>query len=130
MANPVSSSTTANKVVWGRLSTQVSLLSRILFGISLAEPKAKSKKMSPTDPVNEEEKAEAKVEIELRSENEEENPQKASPKDISVTHLLPCNAAILDDLPDRMGDPSVSTISCLVGTQKFDEGPKKATKGG
>jgi hypothetical protein len=38
------------------------LLSRILFEISLAEPKVKSKKMSPTDPIEEEEKAEAEVE--------------------------------------------------------------------
>jgi hypothetical protein len=62
----------------------VNLLSRILFGIILAEPKAKSKKMSPTDPVEEEEKAEAEVEAELRSEKEEQNLGKASPKDISV----------------------------------------------
>jgi hypothetical protein len=64
VANPVSHSTTANKVVWGKTSTQVNLLSRILFRISLAEPKAKSKKMSPTNPVEEEEKVEAKVETE------------------------------------------------------------------
>jgi hypothetical protein len=96
---PNSRSTTANEVVWGRTSTEVNLLSRILFGISFAEPKAKSKKMSPTDPVKEEEKAEAEVEAELRSKKEEENFGKASPKDISDTHLLPCYAAILDDLP-------------------------------
>jgi hypothetical protein len=108
-------------VVWGRTSTQVNLPSRILFRISLTEPKAKSKKMSPTDPVEEEEKAEAKVEAELGSEKEEENHGKALPKDISNTHLLPYSAAILDDLPDKMGDPSVRTISCLIGTQKFDQ---------
>jgi hypothetical protein len=62
----------------------VNLLSRILFGIILAEPKAKSKKMSPIDPVKEEEKAEAEVKAELRSEKEEQNLGKASPKDISV----------------------------------------------
>jgi hypothetical protein len=94
----------------------VNLLSRILFRISLAEPKAKSKKKSPTDPVKEEEKAEAEVEAEPRSEKEEGNLGKASPKDISDTHLLPCSAAILDDLPDKMGDPGVPTISCLIGT--------------
>jgi hypothetical protein len=121
VANLVSCSTTTNKVVWGRTSTEVNLLSRILFGISLAEPKVKYKKMSPTDPVKEEEKAEAEVEAELRSEKEEENFGKASPKDISDTHLLPCSATILDDLPDKMGDPSVSTISCLIGTQKFGQ---------
>jgi hypothetical protein len=121
VANPVSRSTTANKVVWGRTSTKVNLLSRILLGVSLAEPKAKSKKMSPTDPIEEEEKAEAKVEVELRSKKEEENLGKASPKDISDTHLLPCSAAILDDLPDKMGDPGAPTVSCLIVTQKFDQ---------
>jgi hypothetical protein len=39
VANPVSHSITANKVVWGRTSTEVKLLSRILFGISLVGPK-------------------------------------------------------------------------------------------
>jgi hypothetical protein len=56
VANPVSCSTTANEVVWGRTSTEVNLFSRILHRIGLAEPKAKSKKMSLTDPVKEEEK--------------------------------------------------------------------------
>jgi hypothetical protein len=69
----VSRSTTANKEVWGRTSTEVNLLSRILLRISLAEPKAKSKKMRRTDPVEEEEKAEVEVEAEPRSEKEEEN---------------------------------------------------------
>jgi hypothetical protein len=54
----------------------------------MGEPKAKSKKMSPTDPVEEEEKAETEVEAEPRPEKEEENLGKASPKDISDTHLL------------------------------------------
>jgi hypothetical protein len=121
VANPVSRLTTANKVVWGRTPTQVNLLSRILFRISLAKSKVKSKKKSPTDPVEEEEKAKAEVEAEPRSEEEEENLGKASPKDISGTHLLSCNAAILDDLPDKMGDPGVLTISYLIGTQKFDQ---------
>jgi hypothetical protein len=116
VASPVSSSTTANKVVWGRTSTKVNLLSRILFRISMDEPNVKSKKMSPVDLVEEEEKAEAEVEAKPRSEKEEENLGKASPKDISDTHLLPCNAAMLDDLPDRMGVPGVPTISCLMGT--------------
>jgi hypothetical protein len=52
---------------------------------------------------------------------EEENLGKASPNDISDTHLLPCSAAILDDLHDKMGDPCVPTNSCLIGTQKFDQ---------
>jgi hypothetical protein len=57
-------------------------------GKTMAEPKAKSKKMSLTDPVKEEEKAETEVETEPRSGREEENLGKASPKDISDTHLL------------------------------------------
>jgi hypothetical protein len=149
-------------------------------GKTMAKPKEKSKKMSPTDLVEEEEKAEAEVEAELRPEKEEENLGKASPKDISDTHLLPfpcqakkhvedekfsrlveviwrmyihipmldamqvpiyarylkdilnqkrsirktgmlvfterCSAAILDGLPDKMGDPGVPNISCLIGT--------------
>jgi hypothetical protein len=96
VANPASCLTTANKVVWGRTSSEVNLLSRILFRISLAEPKARSKKISPTDPVKGEDKAEVNVEVEPTSEKEEENLGKASPKDISDTHLLPCSAAILD----------------------------------
>jgi hypothetical protein len=108
-------------VVWGRTSTEVNLLLRILLRINLAKPKAKSKKMSSTDPVKEEEKAEAEVEAEPRSEKREENLGKASPKDISDTHLLPCCVTILDDLPNKMGDPGVPTISCLIGTQKFDQ---------
>jgi hypothetical protein len=58
-------------------------------GKTMAEPKAKSKKISPTDPVEEEENTEAEVEVESRLEKEEENLGKASPKDISDTHLLP-----------------------------------------
>jgi hypothetical protein len=114
--NPVSCSTTANKVVWGRTSKELNLLSRILFRIILAEPKGKSKKMGPTDPVEKEEKAETEIEAKPRFEKEEENLGKSSPKDISDTHQLPCSAAILDDLPDTMGDPGVSTISYLMGT--------------
>jgi hypothetical protein len=45
--------------------------------------------MGPTDLVEEEEKAEVEVEAELRPENEDENLGKASPKDISDTHVLP-----------------------------------------
>jgi hypothetical protein len=150
------------------------------FRKTIVEPKAKSKKMGPTDPVEEEEKAEAKVEAEPRPEKEEENLGKASPKDISDTHLLRfphqakkhvedekfsrfveviqrmyihilmldamqvptyarylkdilnqkrpilemdmlvfaerCSATILNGLPDKMGDPGVPTISCLIGT--------------
>jgi hypothetical protein len=111
VANPVSRSTTANKVVWGRTSIEVNLLRRMLLRIILAEPKAKSKKMSPTDLVKEEEKAEAEVEAEQRSEKEEENLGKVSPRDISNTHLLLYSAVVLDDLPDKMDNPGVPTIS-------------------
>jgi hypothetical protein len=121
VGNPVSCLTTTNKVVWGRTSIEVNLLSRILLRISLAEPKAKSKKMSPTDPVEEKEKAEAKVDAEPRSKKEEENLRKTSPKDISDTHLLQYSAAILDDLADKIDDLGVPTISCLIDTQKFDQ---------
>jgi hypothetical protein len=55
----------------------------------MAELKVKSKKMSLTDLVKEQEKAEPEVEAEPRPEKEEENIGKASPKDISDTHLLP-----------------------------------------
>jgi hypothetical protein len=153
-------------------------------GKMVAEHKAKSKKMSPTDPVEEEEKGKAKVEVEPRPKKEE-NLGKASTKDISDTHLLPfphqaekpmkdekfscfmeviqrmyvhilmldamqvptygrylkdilnqkrpihemdrlvfaerCSAVILDGLPDKMGDPGVPTIYCLIGTKKFDQ---------
>jgi hypothetical protein len=121
VANLVSHLTTANKVVWGRTSTEVNILSMILLRVRLAEPKAKSKKMSPTNLVKEEEKAEAEVEAELGSRKEEENLGEASPKDISNTHLLPYSAAIIDDLPNEIGDPGVPTISCLIGTQNFDQ---------
>jgi hypothetical protein len=60
-------------------------------GKTMTEPKAKSKKMSPTYPIKEEEKAEAEAEVEaeLRPKKEEENLGHALPKDISDTHLLP-----------------------------------------
>jgi hypothetical protein len=32
-----------------------------------------------------------------------------------------CSASILDGLPGKMGDLGVPTISCLIGTQKFDQ---------
>jgi hypothetical protein len=61
VANLVSYSTTATRWYGGKTSTEVNLLSRILLRISLAEPKMKSKKMSPSDLVEEKEKTEAKV---------------------------------------------------------------------
>jgi hypothetical protein len=32
-----------------------------------------------------------------------------------------CSATILDGLSNKMGDPGVPTIPCLIGTQKFDQ---------
>jgi hypothetical protein len=52
--------------------------------ISLAESKAKSKKMSPTNPVEEEEKAEAKVEAEPKSKKEEENLGRLRPRTLAI----------------------------------------------
>jgi hypothetical protein len=54
-------------------------------GKTMAEPKAKSKKMSPTNPVKEEEKADGEVEAEPRPGRDEENLGKASPR-TSVIH--------------------------------------------
>jgi hypothetical protein len=85
VANPVSRSKTANKVVWGRTSTEVNLLSTILLRISLAEPKAKSKKMSPTDLVDEDEKDEAEVEAEPWSERKKKTLGRLHPR-TSVIH--------------------------------------------
>jgi hypothetical protein len=56
-------------------------------GKTMAEPKAKSKKMSPTDPVKEEEKAEAKVEAELRPKKEEKTLVRLRPRS-SVIHTF------------------------------------------
>jgi hypothetical protein len=49
-------------------------------GKTMAEPKAKSKKMSPTNPVEEEEKAEVEVEAEPRPEKEEETLVRLHPR--------------------------------------------------
>jgi hypothetical protein len=94
----------------------VNLLLTIFLMISLAEPKAKSKKMSPTDPVEEKRKLRPRLRQNRGYEKEEENLGMASLKDISDTHLLPYSAAILDCLPNKMDDPGVPTISCLIGT--------------
>jgi hypothetical protein len=80
VANPVSRSITANKVVWDITSTEVNLLSRILLRISMAEPKAKSKKTSPINPVEEEEKADAEVEVEPRSKKKKKTLGRLRPR--------------------------------------------------
>jgi hypothetical protein len=32
-----------------------------------------------------------------------------------------CSTTSLDGLPFKMGDPNIPSISCLIGTQKFDQ---------
>jgi hypothetical protein len=65
----------------------VNLLSWILLKISLAEPKAKSKKMSPTYLV--EEKLEAEVEAKRRSERKKKTLGRRHPM-TSVIHTYYC----------------------------------------
>jgi hypothetical protein len=65
----------------------VNLLSWILLKISLAEPKAKSKKMSPTYLV--EEKLEAEVEAKRRSERKKKTLGRHHPM-TSVIHTYYC----------------------------------------
>jgi hypothetical protein len=68
----------------------------IRSGKTMVEPKENvkaviirsGKMMGPTDLVEEEEQAEAEVKAEPRPKKEEENLCRASPKDISDTHLL------------------------------------------
>jgi hypothetical protein len=49
------------------------------------------------------------------------NQKRPIPEMDMLVFVERCNAAILDGLPDKMSDPGVSTISCLIGTQKFDQ---------
>jgi hypothetical protein len=49
------------------------------------------------------------------------NQKRPIPETDMLMFVERCSAAILDGLPDKMGDPSVRTISCLIGTQKFDQ---------
>jgi hypothetical protein len=53
------------------------------------EPKTKSKRETPINPTKKEDEAKAKVELELRSKKEGVNLGKASPKDVSDTHIFP-----------------------------------------
>jgi hypothetical protein len=70
-------------------------------GKTMAEPKTRLKKTGSTAPVEEEEKVEAEVEAEPMSEEEEENLGKASPKDISDTHLLPFSRQMKKPVEDE-----------------------------
>jgi hypothetical protein len=49
------------------------------------------------------------------------NQKRPIPKTDMLVFAERCNAAILDGLPDKMGDPGVSTISCLIDTQQFNQ---------
>jgi ATP-dependent exoDNAse (exonuclease V) beta subunit len=49
------------------------------------------------------------------------NQKRPIPKTDRIMFVERCSAAILDGLPDKMGDKGVPTISCLIGTQKFDQ---------
>jgi hypothetical protein len=49
------------------------------------------------------------------------NQKRPIPETDRLVFVERCSAAILDGLLDKMGDPGVSTISYLIGTQKFDQ---------
>jgi hypothetical protein len=49
------------------------------------------------------------------------NQKRPIPKTDRLVFVERCSAAILYGLPNKMGDPGVPTISCLIGTQKFDQ---------
>jgi hypothetical protein len=58
-------------------------------GKASAEPKTKYKRATPVNPIEKEDEAKAEVEAEPRPEKEGVDLGKASPKDISDTHVLP-----------------------------------------
>jgi hypothetical protein len=43
------------------------------------------------------------------------NQKRTIPKTDRLVFVERCSSAILDGLPDKMGDPGVLTISCLIG---------------
>jgi hypothetical protein len=49
------------------------------------------------------------------------NQKQPIPKIGRLMFVERCSAAILDCLPDKISDPGVPTISCLIGPQKFDQ---------
>jgi hypothetical protein len=49
------------------------------------------------------------------------NQKRPIPKMDMLVFVKRCSSAILDGLPDKMGDPGVPTISYLIDTQKFDQ---------
>jgi hypothetical protein len=48
------------------------------------------------------------------------NRKRPIPETDRLVFVERSSAAILDGLPDKMGDVGVPTITCLIGTQKFD----------
>jgi hypothetical protein len=49
------------------------------------------------------------------------NQKRPIPEMDKLVFVERCSAAVLDCLPDKMGDPSVPAISRLIRTQKFDQ---------
>jgi hypothetical protein len=49
------------------------------------------------------------------------NQKRPIPETDMLVFAKSCSSAILDGLADKMGDLGVPTISCLIGTQKFDQ---------
>jgi hypothetical protein len=49
------------------------------------------------------------------------NQKRPIPEMDMLVFVKRCSCTILDGLPDKMGDLGVPTISCLIGTQKFDQ---------
>jgi hypothetical protein len=49
------------------------------------------------------------------------NQKRPIPKIGMLVFAERCSAAIFDGLLDKMGDPGVPTISCLISTEKFDQ---------
>jgi hypothetical protein len=49
------------------------------------------------------------------------NQKRPIPETDKLVFAERCSAATLDGLSDKIGDPGVQTISCLIGTQKFDQ---------
>jgi hypothetical protein len=49
------------------------------------------------------------------------NQKQPIPEMDRLVFVKRCSATILDGLPDKMGDLGVPTISCLIGTQKFNK---------
>jgi hypothetical protein len=49
------------------------------------------------------------------------NQKRPIPEIDMLVFVERCRFAIHDGLPDKMGVPGFPTISCLIGTQKFDQ---------